>query len=338
MEIRVLRNESHPMCVQSRILIDGAPKFYGLEPPFSEFSGGPICIPEGSYDVWLRWSPKFSMWVPAVIGVRGRMDIEIHPGNQPDDTAGCLLIGYQSAPGYISESRSAFGTLIEGIKQALPSERVTIRYVNQFTEGTLAQAKASKLNTLAALLLAVLLFFTGATCRAQQDTHTTKAGQPVQAVAASNSASAEYDQAEAAKGVGVPASVRRNSEQDTMRHADAPAVSAMVTRADNPINRAFYIAEGLRFGAAFADFDTTSRFTEVGRCVESAPGMGRAPSRARVYEVGLPIEAGVSVASYFLQRALRHNPRADRIAALVMVEGSVAAVHAYAAARNGRCL
>lgn len=338
MEIRVLRNESHQTCVQSVILIDGARKFYGLEPPLSEFSGGPICIPEGNYDIWLRWSPHAGMWVPAVMGVQGRMDIEIHPGNEPADTAGCLLIGCQTAPGYISESRTAFGALIEGIKQCIPSERVTIRYVNQFGSTTDTQTGAAWTKTAAALLLAVLLMFTGAKCRAQQDTQTTRAGQPVQAVGASNPQGTRLSEAEAPKGVEVPAPVRRDVQGNTARLADAPVMPAAVTGTDNPINRAFYFAEGVRVSAAFADFATTTRFVQAGRCVESAPGLGRTPSPARVYGVGLSIEAGVSFASYLLQRALRHSSTADRTAALLMVEGSVTAAHAYAAAHNGRCL
>lgn len=103
-------------------------------------------------------------------------------------------------------------------------------------------------------------------------------------------------------------------------------------------DRAFDIAEGLRWSAAFADFATTQQFVPVGRCVESAPGLGHAPSAARVYGVGIAADAGISVFSYLIRRHLAHNERADRWAALLFIEGSAGAVHAYLAARNGRCL
>lgn len=103
-------------------------------------------------------------------------------------------------------------------------------------------------------------------------------------------------------------------------------------------DRAFDIAEGLRWGAAFADFATTQQFVPAGRCVESAPGLGRTPSAARVYSVGIAADAGVSVFSYLVRRHQAHSSAADRWAALLMIEGSVGGVHAYLAARNGRCL
>src|SRR6185436_6603557 len=55
------------------------------------------CIPDGTYALGTRWSPKFSpkynhemVWVKNVPGFEF---ILIHTGNTIDDTEGCLIIG-----------------------------------------------------------------------------------------------------------------------------------------------------------------------------------------------------------------------------------------------------
>jgi|SRR5215472_752868 len=121
-------------------------------------------------------------------------------------------------------------------------------------------------------------------------------------------------------------------------HAEARVTPAEAKGGINPINRRFYIAEAVRWGAAVADFETTRRYVPAGRCVESAPLLGREPSTARVYGVGVAFDAGVTLASYLLQRHLRRHSPDDRTAALLFLEGGVAAAHAYSAAHNGGCL
>ncbi len=50
-------------------------------------------IGTGVYRVIMAWSPKHGRMVPHVLGVTGYVAIEIHPGNLPKHTDGCVLPG-----------------------------------------------------------------------------------------------------------------------------------------------------------------------------------------------------------------------------------------------------
>ena len=65
------------------------------------------CIPVGRYEVKMLMSPEHGRVLPQLIDVPGRTVIEIHSGNTVADTEGCILVGKNSAPGTLSESRPA---------------------------------------------------------------------------------------------------------------------------------------------------------------------------------------------------------------------------------------
>lgn len=102
-------------------------------------------------------------------------------------------------------------------------------------------------------------------------------------------------------------------------------------------NKLFITLEGLRYGSAIADAETTVRFNPR-RCSEGFPLLRGQPTRRDVYSVGIPIEVGVSVGNYFLQRYMRrHSTKDDRTAALIMGEVPETAIHAYLAYHNRAC-
>ena len=51
------------------------------------------CIPAGTYELKVTWSPAFKRWLPLLMAVPGRSGIRIHAGNTPRDTKGCILVG-----------------------------------------------------------------------------------------------------------------------------------------------------------------------------------------------------------------------------------------------------
>jgi len=63
-------------------------------------------IPYGTYTVKNGYSPKFKMTMPHVLDVPGFEGILIHPGNEPRDTEGCILIGenHETGKGWITNS------------------------------------------------------------------------------------------------------------------------------------------------------------------------------------------------------------------------------------------
>lgn len=82
---------------------------YTLEPPKREDK--PCSIPEGSYELTIRLSPRFKRLMPHIESVPGFDGILIHWGNYPKDTDGCALVGYGRGVDVVWESKDAFNTL-----------------------------------------------------------------------------------------------------------------------------------------------------------------------------------------------------------------------------------
>lgn len=81
-------------------------------------------IPNGTYKVTLEHSPKFSpkyggRRVPYLHNVPHFEGILIHTGNTADDSAGCILVGTNSATGRVTGSLVAFNKLLPMLEQAV---------------------------------------------------------------------------------------------------------------------------------------------------------------------------------------------------------------------------
>lgn len=87
------------------------------------------CIPTGTYNVTRYYSNKNGRNVPLVNGVTGFADIEIHQGNFPKDTDGCLLLGVNAAVDYVGPSDDIVNQFYQDFFDALDNgEDVTITY------------------------------------------------------------------------------------------------------------------------------------------------------------------------------------------------------------------
>ena len=76
------------------------------------------CIPAGTYELKVTWSPAFKRWLPLLMAVPGRSGIRIHAGNIPYDTKGCILVGWR----YGSELMRSIETLYELTEQLRRNE------------------------------------------------------------------------------------------------------------------------------------------------------------------------------------------------------------------------
>lgn len=56
---------------------------------------GETAIPRGVYRLTLEASPKFGPDTPSLHNVPGFKWIRIHAGNRPEDTEGCIIVGYK---------------------------------------------------------------------------------------------------------------------------------------------------------------------------------------------------------------------------------------------------
>lgn len=67
---------------------------------------GETAIPTGKYKVTMTYSAKYKRVMPQVMNVKGFAGIRIHSGNTAKDSLGCILLGKNDKPGWISNSRN----------------------------------------------------------------------------------------------------------------------------------------------------------------------------------------------------------------------------------------
>lgn len=113
------------------LFFDGVPECYTLEDktrgPDEPKVFGQTAIPLGRYEVVINHSPRFHREMPLLLDVPGFEGVRIHPGNWPEDTEGCILVGrvLGAQPDEIRESRAAYDTLFPKLKAvALKGERI----------------------------------------------------------------------------------------------------------------------------------------------------------------------------------------------------------------------
>lgn len=128
MELKVIRDRFTPLSTGGVLYIDGVQECYTLEPPKLDPPAKPRAIPVGCYAVTLRFSPKHNRNVPHVEDVPDFEAIEIHIGNYPHDTEGCLLVGSGRGTDSVISSTPAFEALYSKLQTA---DAITIEY----TEG-----------------------------------------------------------------------------------------------------------------------------------------------------------------------------------------------------------
>ena len=87
------------------------------------------CIPTGTYDVTSYPSPRNGRNVPLLNNVPGFAYVEIHEGNFPKDTDGCLLLGVNQDVDYVGPSDAIVEQFYDLFFAALANgEDVTITY------------------------------------------------------------------------------------------------------------------------------------------------------------------------------------------------------------------
>ncbi|MBD3748941.1 MAG: hypothetical protein IE931_05550 [Sphingobacteriales bacterium] len=139
MELKLLRFQKSDISTIGKLLINGVFECYTLEDKdrglqkSSDLSliqklkvYGKTAIPTGRYEVVISYSNRFKKSLPLLLNVPGYAGIRIHPGNDAEDTEGCLLVGQAYSKDFVANSRLAFQPLLEKIEQALKTEKVYI--------------------------------------------------------------------------------------------------------------------------------------------------------------------------------------------------------------------
>lgn len=135
MKLRIERLWPRASYTVGRLYVDG--KFFcnTLEDTVRDLNKekkvpGKTAIPAGEYKVIFNWSPKFGRNLPRLLNVPAFDGILIHPGNTAEDSAGCILIGKNTAVGRLTESRytsDKLNVLIEDAQRK--GENITIEIV-----------------------------------------------------------------------------------------------------------------------------------------------------------------------------------------------------------------
>lgn len=133
MNLSVIRDKFTPQSTTSQVAIDGVFQCYGLEPRADKSHGKPYCIPAGTYQVLIEMSPRFGFETPHVQDVPGFTEIEIHLGNYPTDTEGCLVVGESRDVDFVGGSAVAFAALMAKLKTA--ENAITITYSDEPSGG-----------------------------------------------------------------------------------------------------------------------------------------------------------------------------------------------------------
>ena len=79
---------------------------------------GRTAIPAGRYRVVLNWSPRFGKPLPLLLDVPHFDGIRIHAGNTAKDTEGCILVGRNTQPGTVTESKATMTDLMQVLTSA----------------------------------------------------------------------------------------------------------------------------------------------------------------------------------------------------------------------------
>lgn len=69
-------------------------------------------IPAGTYQVTMKYSPRFKRVLPYLHDVPHFLGILIHSGNTEADSAGCIIVGRNTVKGKVTESRKTLEALI----------------------------------------------------------------------------------------------------------------------------------------------------------------------------------------------------------------------------------
>lgn len=93
---------------------------------------GKTAIPSGTYKIDMdtvsprfinrSWAKPYSGKIPRLIDVPGYGGVLIHPGNTPEDTEGCILVGKNNIVGEVTDSVNYFKKLYTDLQIAHDKE------------------------------------------------------------------------------------------------------------------------------------------------------------------------------------------------------------------------
>jgi len=108
--ITISRELATPNCTGGYIAVDGAIVSYTLELPDRDNVNDISRIPAGRYPAHVRYDHA-DKWRVELEQVPGRTNVQIHIGNYPEQSKGCILVGMKSNNCQVFGSSNAYGAL-----------------------------------------------------------------------------------------------------------------------------------------------------------------------------------------------------------------------------------
>ncbi|WP_408954718.1 DUF5675 family protein [Natroniella sp. ANB-PHB2] len=129
--IKIVRKTETKKAMMGELYVNGDKIGPCLEQPWKNNKRGESCIPPGEYLAYLRDQEQSnSRWnynPIQLIGVHERDYIQIHIGNYPKNTRGCILPGKSKGRDAVWNSKKAFNEIVDRLDKTRPC-KVVITY------------------------------------------------------------------------------------------------------------------------------------------------------------------------------------------------------------------
>ena len=101
-------------------------------------------IPTGTYEMTMSiQSPKFSQYeyyyrlckgyLPRILGIKGFEGVLFHCGSSAQSSAGCIIVGYNTIKGKVTDSRKAFEKLMKHFNAAkVLEDEITLKITRKY--------------------------------------------------------------------------------------------------------------------------------------------------------------------------------------------------------------
>lgn len=113
LNIVVKRFKAYDNSVIGALSVNGTQICYTLEEAWRNNQKGNSCVGLGTYPAFIRYTSNKSKreWCFQLNDANGRTAIQMHIGNKPADTEGCILVGTTQGENYVGTSTQAYQKL-----------------------------------------------------------------------------------------------------------------------------------------------------------------------------------------------------------------------------------
>ena len=117
LNLQIKRFKATDLSVIGTLSVNGQQLCYTLEEAWRNNQKGHSCVGLGTYSAFIRYNSSKSKreWCFQLHDANGRTAIQIHIGNQPSHTEGCILVGTSYSENFVGASTQAYQKLQDHI-------------------------------------------------------------------------------------------------------------------------------------------------------------------------------------------------------------------------------